>query len=172
VNGLCNAYCEDMDCDDESPQASPSACSRVLDKIILGLAGEPFPTCDDSDGDSVPNGIDNCPDVANADQADGDGDGVGDACPSVCPCNGQSAVDGPVTVLWNASFTAVACAPFPSAIIAFDGGGGDVSWRKSSCGIRADDQVDGVSVVFEQYENPSAESSACEAEIRSICGLP
>ena len=34
----------------------------------------------DSDGDGVPDADDNCPDVANADQADTDGDGAGDAC--------------------------------------------------------------------------------------------
>jgi hypothetical protein len=31
--GLCNAYCEAMDCDSESPQASDTACSRVQDKF-------------------------------------------------------------------------------------------------------------------------------------------
>jgi hypothetical protein len=34
----------------------------------------------DGDGDGVPNTADNCPNVANADQADLDGDGAGDAC--------------------------------------------------------------------------------------------
>jgi hypothetical protein len=34
----------------------------------------------DSDGDDVPDGIDNCPMVANHDQSDGNGDGIGDAC--------------------------------------------------------------------------------------------
>ena len=34
----------------------------------------------DSDGDGVPDGLDNCPQVANADQADSDGDTIGDAC--------------------------------------------------------------------------------------------
>jgi hypothetical protein len=37
-------------------------------------------TTSDTDGDRVPDTLDNCVNVANADQADGDGDGVGDAC--------------------------------------------------------------------------------------------
>jgi hypothetical protein len=90
VNGLCNAYCEDMDCDSASPQASETACNRVFDKIIVGLDGAPFPTCDDSDADEVPNGIDNCPYTANTDQMDTDGDGVGDACDN---CASESNAD-------------------------------------------------------------------------------
>ncbi len=38
----------------------------------------------DTDGDGVPNDEDNCPNVANPDQADADGDGTGDAC-DACP---------------------------------------------------------------------------------------
>jgi hypothetical protein len=34
----------------------------------------------DADGDGVPDDVDNCPDMSNPDQADGDHDGVGDAC--------------------------------------------------------------------------------------------
>ncbi|MCC6558011.1 MAG: DNRLRE domain-containing protein [Polyangiaceae bacterium] len=36
--------------------------------------------CDDADGDGVCDGDDNCPEAANPDQADSDGDGIGDAC--------------------------------------------------------------------------------------------
>ncbi len=35
---------------------------------------------DDKDGDFVPEAQDNCPGLSNADQADGDTDGIGDAC--------------------------------------------------------------------------------------------
>jgi len=38
----------------------------------------------DMDGDGIPNGDDNCPKVANANQEDRDGDGFGDACDN-CP---------------------------------------------------------------------------------------
>jgi len=41
--------------------------------------------CDDTDADGVHDGVDNCPSVANANQADADGDGVGDACEGGCP---------------------------------------------------------------------------------------
>lgn len=34
----------------------------------------------DRDGDGIPDHLDNCPDVYNPDQADMDGDGIGDAC--------------------------------------------------------------------------------------------
>jgi hypothetical protein len=36
----------------------------------------------DTDGDMIPDSLDNCPTVANATQADADGDGTGDACDS------------------------------------------------------------------------------------------
>jgi hypothetical protein len=90
VNGLCNSYCEAMDCDSAAPQASEQACSRVLGKIEGALGDTPFPTCQDVDGDGVPNGLDNCPDTANPDQADDNtATPEGKACePITCPCLG------------------------------------------------------------------------------------
>lgn len=130
VNGLCNAYCEAMDCDSNEAQASDRACLRIYDKIIGELGGTPFPSCEDSDDDGVPNGVDNCPNLANAssqdadgdndgvgdacdncadivnpDQVDSDGDGIGDACaapPAVCPCADPDSVGLPFASRWAA----------------------------------------------------------------------
>jgi hypothetical protein len=68
----------------------------LIDTIMKGLTGQPLGVwvdveciepppagciaVDDCDGDGVPNDTDNCPDVANPDQTDSDGDGMGDAC--------------------------------------------------------------------------------------------
>ena len=44
-------------------------------------AGDPvIPTGADTDGDGIADGADNCPLIANSDQANLDGDSVGDAC--------------------------------------------------------------------------------------------
>ena len=48
------------------------------------------PNADDSDGDGVVNELDNCPKTANADQADTDSDGKGDACDG-CPSGDRGA---------------------------------------------------------------------------------
>jgi hypothetical protein len=44
--------------------------------------------CPDTDHDTIPDTLDNCPLIANPDQADADGDGIGnfcDACPNTAP---------------------------------------------------------------------------------------
>jgi hypothetical protein len=48
-------------------------CGNFISAIVFDVG-------DDSDGDGVPNATDNCPNVANTDQADFDEDGEGDAC--------------------------------------------------------------------------------------------
>jgi len=42
-------------------------------------------TTDDCDNDGIVNDEDNCPGTYNPDQADADGDGVGNVCESTCP---------------------------------------------------------------------------------------
>jgi hypothetical protein len=43
----------------------------------------------DTDGDGVPDETDNCPTVSNPDQADSNGNGIGDACDAPPACIGD-----------------------------------------------------------------------------------
>ncbi|MHC4837042.1 MAG: hypothetical protein ACYTF3_02480, partial [Planctomycetota bacterium] len=54
-------------------------CVKDPEKTEPGACGCGMPDVD-GDGDGHLDCDDNCPDVANADQADADVDGVGDAC--------------------------------------------------------------------------------------------
>src|SRR5262249_23598232 len=54
--------------DPASATEVPNCCTDNCTKII------------DTDGDGMCDGLDNCSEVANADQSDTDGDGIGDAC--------------------------------------------------------------------------------------------
>jgi hypothetical protein len=66
--------------------------------------GSPDPCTDpkDTDLDGLADCVDNCPTVANADQADADGDGAGTACD---PCTRGVAVTKPVMTLRNGKLT-------------------------------------------------------------------
>ncbi len=67
-------------------QAEPSGESIVAQQegvlVVAEIRGSS--NLGDSDGDGVPDSIDNCPDTPNPGQADSDSDGLGDAC-DVCP---------------------------------------------------------------------------------------
>nr|HEX4314871.1 thrombospondin type 3 repeat-containing protein [Kofleriaceae bacterium] len=73
----------------------------------------------DSDGDGIPDDRDNCPHVANPDQADEDADGLGDVCDPCPPFAGSADSDG--------DGLPDACDPNPSVagdkIVEFDGFG-------------------------------------------------
>lgn len=57
---------------DNIPRTTPHVTpDQTPEEFLLGL---------DGDGDGIKDGSDNCPSVANADQADNDGDAQGDAC--------------------------------------------------------------------------------------------
>jgi hypothetical protein len=71
-------------CDDAADCPGPAGVKRVCGPQLVTVS-----TCiADRDSDGVPDEKDNCPDVANADQNDADGDGAGDRCdltPFACP---------------------------------------------------------------------------------------
>lgn len=54
---------------------------------------------DDADSDSVPDEFDNCPTVANVDQADADHDGLGDVCDHGCAAVRRGAATGMAPVV-------------------------------------------------------------------------
>jgi len=57
---------------------------RVTPHELIELTREEaFVISPDTDGDGVPNAFDNCPFDFNPDQADSDGNGIGDACPII-----------------------------------------------------------------------------------------
>jgi hypothetical protein len=68
--------------------------TRVPDPLAVDLLGawiDSHPESVDSDGDGWTDAADNCPTVPNADQADADSDGTGDACESSsCVTCGES----------------------------------------------------------------------------------
>src|SRR5262249_9325507 len=80
----------------------------------MGQRGLLMATAADTDGDEIPDVFDNCPTVANVDQADTNGDGVGDACdatltalPATClptpatNCHVAAALKSSVTIVDN-----------------------------------------------------------------------
>ena len=70
---------------DTSPADQNPANDEAVTTLITPLA--------DRDGDSRPDEQDNCPDVANRDQANNDGDSMGDACDPDDDNDGLSDID-------------------------------------------------------------------------------
>jgi len=66
--GLCNAYCEAMDCDGAASNASPNACQKVLKNFRKKAQGNDPPCMvveADADRDAVTDDLDNCLDTPN-----------------------------------------------------------------------------------------------------------
>ena len=92
LGGSCtsNADCPAVGfCDNATCKRDHRTCTTNLDcppavPCVTGAGGKIVAASPDTDGDSVPDQLDNCPDVANVDLADFDGDGVGDACDGLC----------------------------------------------------------------------------------------
>lgn len=79
--GLCQAWCEALDCDGPSPRGASRACAALARRFERESAGAAFPcVAGDADGDGIADAADVCPSRADPDQADTDGDGAGDAC--------------------------------------------------------------------------------------------
>ncbi|MBD3305172.1 hypothetical protein GF339_02335 [candidate division KSB3 bacterium] len=66
--------------DPSQPQLTALAVLIDLGDPITLIGSRQTVDPNDIDGDGVPNAEDNCPEVANADQANSDGDSLGDAC--------------------------------------------------------------------------------------------
>ena len=88
LGGLTLPACSlDFDSFLETPEEVPVDTGPVLDASTdIGIVPDEGPPPDmvievtDTDGDGVDDDTDNCPDVPNLDQADADGDGLGDLC--------------------------------------------------------------------------------------------
>jgi hypothetical protein len=79
----------------------------------------------DTDGDGIPDLVDNCPNVANPDQKDTDGDGVGDAC-DTGPASLSVAGPNPSTIFANRALHVVPAFAAAGDVSAF------VDWAASS----------------------------------------
>jgi hypothetical protein len=79
-------FCDTTFIDFHIDSLSPCAAVSPLNQCGV-LMGAFDPNCrqyDDTDGDSIPNLVDNCQSVHNPNQEDSDGDGIGDVCDGCC----------------------------------------------------------------------------------------
>ncbi|HVP09774.1 MAG TPA: thrombospondin type 3 repeat-containing protein [Phycisphaerae bacterium] len=94
-----------QDADGDGVSDSFDGCPNDANKTAPGLCGCGVADTD-TDGDGVPDCTDNCPGSPNADQADSNSDGIGDACPpppagssGSCGCSPGMPFAVPLTLL-------------------------------------------------------------------------
>jgi hypothetical protein len=88
------ADCNDPDDDNDGTLDTFDGCQFDPLKTSPGTCGcGVVDSTADTDADGVINCLDNCPAVANANQADCDADGLGNACESQVDCNGNGVID-------------------------------------------------------------------------------
>jgi subtilisin-like proprotein convertase family protein len=95
LNGLAAAGNWTLEITDDTGGDSGTLNSWSLELTIPGgyQCNDCSGACTDIDGDGICDLVDNCPAIANADQANADGDGFGDVC-DPCPLDPQNDVDG------------------------------------------------------------------------------
>ncbi len=155
--GICNAYCEAMDCDSAAPKVVDSACFSVghllantaADAFMLDPEDiDPNEVCRDSDGDGHPDFLDNCPLVSNPDQANSDTDSHGNACDN-CPLVGnEDQLDSNGNGIGDACDDEVSC---PCAQIydeALDFWTNNLGFPTDGCSVIIDNNQQGYRIIF------------------------
>lgn len=110
ITGIENGF------DDDGLAYACDIAASLSDNLAVMFFVDPL------DNDRVPERFDNCPNVANANQADTDGDGLGDACdgcpndpfkfePGLCGCGVSDNFDGDVDGIGDACETPPAGQP-------------------------------------------------------------
>lgn len=121
----------------------PEGQTCVAEHCVVGPGSDGLDAASrpgDRDGDGVPDGVDNCPDVANADQGNEDGDRFGDACDPCPPVADNAPTDS------DGDGVADACDPHPQTpgdkIALFEGfHHGVPTWMHSASWTAASDAV-------------------------------
>jgi hypothetical protein len=112
------ADCNDPDDDSDGTPDLVDGCPRDRLKTSPGTCGcGVVDTTADADADGIIDCLDNCPAVANANQADCDADGLGNACESQVDCNSNGVIDSCDVISsgtspdYNANFIPDECEP-------------------------------------------------------------
>lgn len=129
--GECGCGVADEDTDGDGTLDCNDACPDDPDKIEEGVCGCGVAD-DDTDGDTVLDCQDNCVSISNPDQADADGNGIGDACEPIAGWENVSPATGPAPRRGHA----MVYEPTSATVLMFGGqsyDGGDVfygdTWR-------------------------------------------